>query len=177
MTKSRYRTTPAGKTYFVTSSFIRGLPLMSNPSVAQIVLDSLEFLHTTGRMELHAYVLMENHLHLIGTSQDLSGEMRKFKSFTARTILDLHEKFGLGFFLNQLREGKMPHKTGQLYQVWEEGFHPQLILDHAMLLQKAEYIHLNPVRRGYVDCAEHWRYSSCRQYLGKEGLIPIKPLV
>ena len=35
------------------------------------------------------------------------------------------------------------------------------------------YIHLNPVKRGYVDRAEHWRYSSARNYAGAEGLIEV----
>jgi hypothetical protein len=42
-----------------------------------------------------------------------------------------------------------------------------------MLRQKLEYIHANPVRRGYVDRAEEWRYSSARNYAGEAGLIEI----
>jgi len=34
-------------------------------------------------------------------------------------------------------------------------------------------IHWNPVKRGYVDKPEHWRYSSARNYLGESGLIEI----
>jgi len=34
-----------------------------------------------------------------------------------------------------------------------------------MLRQKIEYIHHNPVRRGYVDEAANWIYSSARNYL------------
>ena len=43
-----------------------------------------------------------------------------------------------------------------------------------MMLQKIEYIHQNPVKRGFVDKAEHWRYSSARDYLGMDGLIEIE---
>jgi putative transposase len=42
-----------------------------------------------------------------------------------------------------------------------------------MMQQKIEYIHQNPVKRGYVDQAEHWRYSSARDYLGGRGLLPV----
>ena len=41
------------------------------------------------------------------------------------------------------------------------------------MVQKIEYIHSNPVKRGYVDKAEHWRYSSARDYLGKISLLPV----
>jgi len=37
--------------------------------------------------------------------------------------------------------------------------------------QKPDYIHHNPVKRGYVDQPEHWRYSSARNHAGQEGLI------
>jgi putative transposase len=42
-----------------------------------------------------------------------------------------------------------------------------------MMLQKLEYIHNNPVKRGYVDEAVHWRYSSARNYAGVPGLVEV----
>ena len=39
--------------------------------------------------------------------------------------------------------------------------------------QKLDYIRHNPVKRGYVDQPEHWRYSSARNYAGQEGLIEV----
>lgn len=36
-----------------------------------------------------------------------------------------------------------------------------------------EYIHNNPLRRGYVDEAENWRYSSARAYAGMPGLLDV----
>jgi len=65
------------------------------------------------------------------------------------------------------------HKNDREYQCWEEGSHPQLIQNEAMLRQKLDYIHFNPVKRGYVDKPEHWRYSSARDYAGLEGLMPV----
>ena len=37
-----------------------------------------------------------------------------------------------------------------------------------MMISKIKYIHENPVKRGYVDEATHWRYSSARDYEGIE---------
>ena len=59
------------------------------------------------------------------------------------------------------------------HQVWEEGSHPQMIESDEVMRQKLDYIHQNPVKRGYVDLPEHWRYSSARDYVGMEGLIDI----
>ncbi|WP_326498437.1 hypothetical protein [Methylobacter sp. YRD-M1] len=41
--------------------------------------------------------------------------------------------------------------------------------------EKLEYIHVNPVKCGYEDLPEHWRYSSARNYSGLAGLIDINP--
>lgn len=41
---------------------------------------------------------------------------------------------------------------------------------------KVEYIHNNPVKRGYVDEAVHWRYSSARDYSSMVGLVDIERL-
>jgi putative transposase len=42
-----------------------------------------------------------------------------------------------------------------------------------MMRQKLDYIHQNPVKRGYVDQPEHWQYSSARNYARQEGLIEV----
>ena len=42
-----------------------------------------------------------------------------------------------------------------------------------MMEQKLEYIHWNPVKRGYVDDPTHWRYSSARNYAGMPSLISV----
>ena len=104
----------------------------------------------------------------------LCKEVGDFKSFTARRILDhLHEQKAttlLGLF----EMFKRRHKAGQRYQLWQEGSHPQLIQDEEMMRQKLEYIHSNPVKRGYVDDPTHWRHSSARNYAGLPGLFPVK---
>jgi REP element-mobilizing transposase RayT len=68
---------------------------------------------------------------------------------------------------------KRAHKQETTYQVWEEGNHPQIIESEVVMRQKLDYIHHNPVKRGYVDQPEHWRYSSARNYAGQDGLIEV----
>ena len=38
-------------------------------------------------------------------------------------------------------------------------------MSDAMMLQKLEYLHNNPVKRGLVASPEHWRYSSAHEWL------------
>jgi REP element-mobilizing transposase RayT len=139
----------------------------------QIVLDSWTYLQDNKRLTLYGYVVLENHLHWIASADDLSKEVGDFKSFTARRIIDLLESAGTKTLLDQFAYFKLKHKTEQEYQLWQEGSHPEAIEDEAMMLQKLEYAHNNPVKRGYVDDPVHWRYSSERNYARQSGLIPV----
>jgi len=69
--------------------------------------------------------------------------------------------------------GFVPQPNLRTYQVWEEGNHPQIIESEVVMRQKLDYTHHNPVKRGYVDQPEHWRYSSARNYAGQDGLIEV----
>jgi putative transposase len=138
-----------------------------------IVMDSWRFLQKEGRLKLYGYVILENHLHLIASAPDLGKEIGDFKSFTARRIIDLLIERNVEVLLQQLHFWKNHHKIDRDFQLWQEGSHPQQILSDEMMVQKLEYAHMNPVKRGFVDEAEHWRYSSARNYLGKPGLIEV----
>ena len=177
MGRNRYKLVEGRNTYFLTSSVVNWLPLFATPGLAEIVIDSLNFLHQKQRIKIHAWVLMETHFHLVATSFDISSEMRKMKSYTARSILKYLKDRESDHFLKQLKFYKKKHKRNQDYQVWQEGIHPKLIVDEKTLLSTIEYIHNNPVKRGYVDMPDHWRYSSGRDYAGLKGLVDIEPLV
>jgi len=173
MTRSRYRYGTANAPHFLTSSVVGWLPAFSRPDVVQILLDSWRFLQEKQRIVLYGYVVLENHAHWIASSDDLSKEAGDFKSFTARKIIDYLPARGEKGLLAQLEMYRAPHKTDRDYQFWQEGNHPQEIHDDEMMRQKLEYTHLNPVKRGYVEEAIHWRYSSARNYEGLPGLIPV----
>ncbi len=174
MTRSRYRFLPDDPTpYFITATTVNWLPLFSNPDIVQILLGSLRFLIENQRLRLYAFVIMENHLHLVASSDDLGKEIANFKSYTARESIDFYSERDIQFALEQLASGKLQHKSDRTYQFWQEGVHPEQLRDRKMMVQKVEYIHQNPVKRGYVDKPEHWRYSSARDYAGMPGVLPV----
>jgi putative transposase len=173
MGRSRYHVLGT-QPHFLTCTLVNWIPLFGQIRFAQVIIDSLNFLHRKQRLTLYAYVIMENHLHLIASSANLSKEIGDFKSFTARSIIELLKESRSEHLLSQLEFYKVKHKTTQQYQLWQEGFHPQMILNEQMFKQKLDYIHNNPVKRGYVDEPIHWRYSSFRNYVGGEGLVEIE---
>jgi putative transposase len=173
MTRSRYRFYEDEYPYFLTCTIVGWLAVFTRPEAVQIVFASWDFLSKEKQFRLYGYVVLENHLHLIASAPGLSNARKSFKMYTARRILDLLEARGAKVLLKQLRALKLHHKTDSEYQLWEEGSMPKQIGSDDMMLQKLEYIHNNPIKRGYVDDPVHWRYSSARNYAGVPGLVKV----
>ncbi len=176
MTRSRYKIYEEDETapYFLTATVVNWLPLLNAPWVVDILLGSIQFLQENGRLTLYAFVIMENHLHLIAAAQDLAKVMANFKSFTARQIIDQYRAESANHILQQLAWHRRLHKQDRYHQFWQEGSHPQRIQNEPMMQQKVAYIHNNPVKRGWVDDPIHWRYSSARNYAGLRGLLEVE---
>ncbi|MDX1590726.1 MAG: transposase [Balneolaceae bacterium] len=173
MGRSSYRVYDSDYPYFITSLIVEGYPIFAQPLAAEIVLNALCFLQKKRDTKLYAYVIMENHIHLVLQADRLSSKIQAFKSWTARAIIDAFKETGRYHQLRKLRKAKNPSHIDSVHQLWQEGFHPKHIFSNAMMIQKIEYIHQNPVKRGFVDREEDWTYSSARNYLGMRGLIPV----
>ena len=150
------------------------IPLFTNQESVQIIFDSLKHLQQSDNLKIYAYVILENHLHLVASSDDLPQTMKKFKSYTAKELRNLLQKQNVKTILDQLAFYKKAHKQETTYQIWQEGIQPKLIQTEQMMIEKINYIHNNPIKRGYVDEAKHWRYSSARDYENSNGLIEIE---
>ena len=174
MPRGRYRVMHDQYPHFLTATINNWLPVFTRPETVNIVLDSWRFLQQNSNFEIFGYVILENHLHLVARSRDLGTDIQRFKSYTAKQILAYLDAQDATRLLRLLELFRRPHKMESTYQIWEEGSHPQIIAGEAVLRQKLDYIHQNPVKRGYVDLDEHWRYSSARNYAGQEGLIDVR---
>lgn len=176
MTRTRYKITEPGKPHFITCTTVRWIALFSSPPVNRLLLDAMRHLQDRNRLRVHAYVIMHHHMHAIVSSTDLIRELGIFKSYTARKTIDYLAEKKAFHILDLLAENRQRHKTDRRYQLWQEGSHPELIGTADMFRQKAAYIHYNPVKCGFVDAPEDWRYSSARNYAGREALLEIDRL-
>ncbi len=176
MGRSRYKIYETTHPHFVTCTVLHWLPLFTRQESVAIIIECLKFLQEKDNLKLYAYVILENHLHMVLSSDDLHKTMQSFKQYTAKKLLELLKKENVTTILNQLAFYKKANHKEKSYQVWEEGYHPKLIQDEIMMKIKVDYIHNNPVKRGYVDEAIHWRYSSARDYSGMVGLVEIEKL-
>src|SRR5258707_13626039 len=88
MSRTRYRILDDRYPYFMTATIVAWLPIFSRPARAQIIFDSWRYLQANRGLMLFGYVIMENHLHFIASSNNLAKDVKDFKSFTARRIID-----------------------------------------------------------------------------------------
>lgn len=96
---------------------------------------------------LYAYVLMDNHYHLL--IETLMPNLNRF-------MHDLNTSYSVYY-------NRRINRVGPLFQ----GRYKSLLVDkESYLLELSRYIHLNPVRSGYVTKAEKYPWGSYRTYLG-----------
>jgi len=174
MGRSRYIITEPDKPHFLTCTVLEWLPLFTRPALVALLLECWRYQQSHQDLRLHGYVVLENHLHFVAQAPDLNRCLSSFKSFTARQIINHLQNNNAERVLQRLRFSKRAHKQDRVYQLWQEGSHAELVYSEHVMRQKLDYIHYNPVKRGYVEHAEHWRYSSARNYAGLEGLIEIQ---
>lgn len=143
--------------------------------MVQKILNCWQFQREHKGLKLYGYVILENHLHFVAQAPRLDKCVQEFKSFTARQIIDHLQEQHIERLLARLRFAKCAHKTDREYQFWQEGVHAEMVFSNTIMREKLDYIHQNPVKRGYVDKAEHWRSSSARNYEGQTGVIDVDP--
>ena len=173
MSRTRYRFSEPDRPYFLTCTVVEWLPVFTRRETVDILLDSWQYLRHHDSLKIYGYVVLENHLHAVAGAENLPDVWRRFKSFTGRRPTELLTERGLEIFLKRMRLARKADRNDRKYQFWQEGSHPQAIQDERMLRQKLDYIHLNPVKRGYVSAPEHWLWSSAAVYAGQEGIFEV----
>ena len=165
--------------YFVTFTVIDWLPVFINPEPTQIIVDSLRYCIREKGLRINAYVIMPNHLHLIVFDSKFDNECLRhtlvdFRKFTGRKLADYIENNLSESFAVVIRDKELSDRERQ---VWQPGWHAEGLICENFWKQKMDYIHENPVRKGYVRLPEQWRYSSAGYWVnGEEGDIPVLPI-
>lgn len=181
---TRYRFGENHIPHFVTFAVINWIDALSRPIIKNIVVESLRFSIENKGLLLHAWVLMNNHVHLIiSTSDNIKPEdvMRDIKKFTATQILKeigQPEESRRNWMMWLFKEAGRKNSNNTHYQFWQQDNHPIVLPSQDIALQKLTYIHQNPVRAGIVYEPEHYVYSSAIDYCtNKSGLLPIERLI
>jgi len=164
--------------YFVTFTIVDWLPVFIDPEPIEIIINSLRFCYDSKHLLIHAYVIMPNHIHLIVSDADYNNErlgktLTDFRKFTGNGLADyidanLSETLAQTIRVKQLND--------RIRHVWQTGWHAEALYTEQFLMQKVNYIHENPIRKGFVKMPEQWRHSSAGYWLNGETCeIPIVP--
>ena len=147
---------------YFSASIRNWLPLLGSDKYKNIVTDSLNFMVKDKRIELNAFVVMDNHIHLIWqplAGQTLSSIQLSFIKFTAQKI-----KFALALDNPTLLEQCKVNKTDRQYQIWKRKPLTIELSSEKIFLQKLEYIHYNPDKAGLCTYPEEYHFSSALFY-------------
>lgn len=112
--------------------------------------DYSSYLHWLGEAltecdcELHAYVLMTNHVHLLLTPRQAEAVPKLIISLGRRYVQYINRSY---------------HRTGTL---WDSRYKSSLVQAETYLLACHRYIEMNPVRAAMVEDPAHYRWTSYR---------------
>src|SRR6266852_3933955 len=138
-----------GALFYVTFSVVDWLPIFVSEAACKIVTESLNFCHREKGLRINAYAIMPTHLHAILFHADFCAEHMPacFRSVLAERAGGDRER-----------------------RLWQPTRHPVQIETEGFWQAKIDYLHHNPVRKGLVRAAEHWRFSSA-SYWASGGKI------
>ena len=176
---SRYKIQKQESLYFVTLTIVDWVDVFIRKEYKDIIIESLEYCQREKGLIVHAFVIMSSHLHLVVKADvgfRLSDILRDFKKFTARLILKEIKEGGYEsrreWLLNRFSyRGK--EQSNRQYQFWHLGNHPINLYSLPVAAQKVDYIHLNPVKEGWVTKAEEYTYSSASNYALGRGVLAV----
>jgi putative transposase len=102
---------------------------------------------------------MPNHVHLIAFDKSfdnarLQQTLTDFRKFTGRILADYIDMNLPDSLKKVIRTTSV---TDRVRRVWQSGWHAEGLISESFWEQKMDYIHENPVRKGYVRLPEHWR--------------------
>jgi REP element-mobilizing transposase RayT len=131
------------------------------------------------RLVVYGYCIMKNHLHMIANTEHpfvLKDVMRDFKKFTSKRItmalLDLRSD-DCQRYISIFQAAGKNHCKQVKTKVWKDGNHAIELFSRRFFLQKLNYIHLNPVRAGYVEKVNDWPFSSAKDYHGEKSVLAV----
>lgn len=137
-----YRGTTSSSTYFLTAGTYNKINILQSDRMADLFCRTLLRYRDAGKLRLHAFVVLPNHIHLLLTVPE---------GLTLERAMQL-VKGGFSFEAGKLLSIRTPF--------WQKSFLDRRVRDAAECEKYRNYIHQNPVAAGLVGKAEDFVYSS-----------------
>lgn len=167
--------------YYLTFQVVFWIDIFTRKVYRDILIDSLKYCQKEKGLELNAFVIMSNHVHILARSStgELSSTIRDFKKYTSKKIIDtiINETESRRDWMLRLFKyaANRQNKKGD-YQFWTHENHAIEVFSNTFIEEKVTYIHNNPVRSGIVSSPEEYIYSSAKYYSGEESILDAIPV-
>ncbi len=171
--KTRETFNTPGEAHELTFTCFKYQKFLTKDRTRQYVIDSLNRSRKKYAFDIWAYVIMPEHIHLLifptEEEYDVSKILKSVKSSVAKKAMN--------YLRSHNPEGLKYLATGyatQPYTFWMEGGgYDRNAIKKETVDFMVNYIHNNPVRRGLVEQAEDWRWSSMQEHLNP-GTGPLR---
>lgn len=164
--------------YFVSFAVVEWLDVFTRNEYKDFVVDSLRYYQLNKQMEVYAWCIMTNHVHLVfksAGSQKPEALLADFKRFTSKQIVkairENPQESTKEWLLAQFKKAAMASSNVKHHQFWRHDNKPIELWSNKVIDEKINYIHNNPVEAGLVFQPEHYPYSSAVDYAGLKGIL------
>ncbi|MEZ4908424.1 MAG: transposase [Saprospiraceae bacterium] len=93
---ARTQNNKSNTTHFLTMTVVGWIDVFTRDEYRQVIIESLKYCQEEKGLEINAYVIMTNHLHIICRAEEgsdgLSAIIRDFKKYTAKKIINMIEE-------------------------------------------------------------------------------------
>jgi len=126
--------------------------------------------------------IMPSHIHLIFSAKNKNPDilLGRIKEYTSKEIVkaikENNRESRKEWLLWMFKRAASKSSNVKGYQFWQHNNKPIELWSTAVIEQKADYLHDNPVVSGFVNEAWHWKYRSAIDYSGDKGLIDLEEL-
>ena len=179
---TKYKATIPDAAYFITISTVGWIDVFTRLRQKHLLINSLTFCQKNKGLEIFAFCIMSNHLHLLCKAEEgsvLCNIIRDFKKFTSKQIIKNIVEYPESrryWMLDQFQKACSHLARDQRYKVWQNGYHAEIARSDWFIRQKINYIHNNPVVEQIVEYPTEYVFSSAKNYASLEGVLHVEVL-
>lgn len=124
--------------HYLTLQIVQWVDIFTRKVYCDIVIKSLKYCQNEKSLEIYAYVIMSNHIHLLVRSgnENLSGTLRDFKSYTSKEILKAiieKNESRRDWLLMIFKYAASKHKRNNTYQLWTHENHAEEVYSNKFI--------------------------------------------
>ncbi|MES2807190.1 MAG: transposase [Bacteroidota bacterium] len=152
--------------YFVTLTVTNWIDVFTRRIYNDLIVENLKYCQQHKKLNIYAYVIMTNHIHLVANVTDgsLGDVLGHFKTYTSKELYKLiatnQQESRRDWMIKAFEQAGKYNPLNKNHQFWQNGNYPVLLFSKAVIDQKINYIHQNPVKAGFVGSAHEFWYSS-----------------